>query len=202
VSKSAQRTRGDSLALPRLVASGTEIDESARAWGGDCVLLKGTDASREHLRAQLGRNPAVVHIATHVVESGERPSYGLIALSLTPQRESELVPPFEIAEWRTGAGLVVLSGCHSGEGAALPGTGLLGLTRAWLTAGAGAVIASNWSTPDSSGALFAALYRHLSARPDAGPAAALRAAQVEMIRSGGWRANPRYWGAYFAVGAR
>ena len=29
---------------------------------------------------------------------------------------------------------------------------------------------------------------------------ALRAAQTEMIRSGGWRARPRYWGAYFVVG--
>src|SRR5205814_1000335 len=107
------------------------------------------------LRAQLARNPAVVHIATHVVQSGERQPYGLLALSLTPARQSQLVPPFEIAEWRTGAGLIVLSGCHSAEGAALPGTGLLGLTRAWLTTGAGAVLASNWSTPDASGALFA-----------------------------------------------
>ena len=62
-------------------------------------------------------------MATHVLESAERPSYGLIALSLTAQRESELLPPYEIAGWRTNAGLVVLSGCHSGEGAQLPGTG-------------------------------------------------------------------------------
>ena len=33
-------------------------------------------------------------------------------------------------------GLVVLSGCHSDAGRVLPGAGLLGLTRAWLTAGA------------------------------------------------------------------
>ena len=107
-----------------------------------------------------------------------------------------------ISRTRLGAGLVVLSGCHSGEGEALPGTGLVGLTRAWLTAGARAVIASNWSTPDASGALFGALYRHLRAHPDVAPSTALRAAQLEMMRSGGWQSNPRYWGAYFAVGAR
>jgi tetratricopeptide (TPR) repeat protein len=190
------------LMLPRLVGSGVELDACARSWRGDRVLLKGAYASRDGLAEQLRRNPAVVHLATHVLESSERPSYGLIALSLTPRRESELLPPYEIAGWRTNAGLVVLSGCHSAEGAQLPGTGLLGLTRAWLMAGAHSVIGSNWATPDESGALFGALYRNLSGERRGSPAAALRAAQLEMIRSGGWRARPSYWGAYFVVGSQ
>jgi tetratricopeptide (TPR) repeat protein len=190
------------LMLPRLVGSGAELDACARSWHGERVLLKGAAASRGSLAEQLRRNPAVVHLATHVLESSERPSYGLIALSLTARRESELLPPYEIAGWRTNAGLVVLSGCHSAEGAKLPGTGLLGLTRAWLMAGAHSVIGSNWATPDESGALFGALYRNLSAERGSSPAAALRAAQLEMIRSGGWRARPSYWGAYFVVGSQ
>ncbi|MGD0774159.1 MAG: CHAT domain-containing protein [Candidatus Solibacter sp.] len=190
------------LMLPRLVGSGAELDACARNWHGERVLLKGADASRDGLREQLRRNPAVVHLATHVLESAERPSYGLIALSLTPRRESELLPPYEIAGWRTNAGLVVLSGCHSAEGAQLPGTGLLGLTRAWLMAGARSVIGSNWATPDESGALFGALYRNLSGDGGNSPSAALRAAQLEMIRSGDWRAKPSYWGAYFVVGSQ
>jgi tetratricopeptide (TPR) repeat protein len=190
------------LMLPRLVGSGAEVDACARSWRGERVLLKGAAASRDGLAEQLRRNPAVVHLATHVLESSERPSYGLIALSLTARRESELLPPFEIAGWRTNAGLVVLSGCHSAEGAQLPGTGLLGLTRAWLMAGAHSVIGSNWATPDESGALFGALYRNLSAERGGSPATALRAAQMEMIRSGGWRARPSYWGAYFVVGSQ
>jgi tetratricopeptide (TPR) repeat protein len=190
------------LMLPRLVGSGLELDACARSWRGERVLLKGAYASRDGLAEQLRRNPAVVHLATHVLESSERPSYGLIALSLTPRRESELLPPYEIAGWRTNAGLVVLSGCHSAAGAQLPGTGLLGLTRAWLMAGAHSVIGSNWATPDESGALFGALYRNLSGERRGSPAAALRAAQLEMIRSGGWRARPSYWGAYFVVGSQ
>jgi CHAT domain-containing protein len=136
------------------------------------------------------------------MESGQKPAYGLIALSLTPKRQNEMLSPFEIAGWRTAAGLIVLSGCHSAEGAALPGTGLMGLTRAWLAAGAGAVIASNWPTADAGGPMFSALYRHLRANSAAGPAAALREAQLEMIRSGDWRANSNYWGAFFVMGAR
>jgi hypothetical protein len=190
------------LMLPRLVGSGAELDACARSWSGERVLLTGAAASRAGLAEQLRRNPAVVHLATHVLESSERPSYGLIALSLTPRRESELLPPYEIAGWRTNAGLVVLSGCHSAGGAQLPGTGLLGLTRAWLMAGARSVIGSNWDTPDESGALFGALYRNLSGERGNSPAAALRAAQLEMIRSRGWRARPSYWGAYFVVGSQ
>jgi tetratricopeptide (TPR) repeat protein len=190
------------LMLPRLVGSGAELDACARSWHGERVLLKGAAASRASLTEQLHRNPAVVHLATHVLESSERPSYGLIALSLTARRENELLPPYEIAGWRTNAGLVVLSGCHSAEGAQLPGTGLLGLTRAWLMAGAHSVIGSNWGTPDESGALFGALYRNLSEERGSSPAAALRAALLEMIRSGGWRASPSYWGAYSVVGSQ
>ena len=190
------------LMLPRLVGSGAELDACARSWRGERVLLKGANASRDRLAEQLRRNPAVVHLAAHILESSERPSYGLIALSLTARRESELVPPYEIAGWRTNAGLVVLSGCHSAEGAQIPGTGLLGLTRAWLMAGAHSVIASNWATPDESGALFSALYENLSGERRSSPAAALRAAQLAMIRSGGWRAKPSYWGAYFVVGSQ
>ena len=191
---------GSALVLPRLVSSSAELDACARAWNGEHILLKGANASRRNLADQLRHNPAVVHFATRIVESSARSAYGLIALSLTNASETEVLSPLEIARWRIQAGLVVLSGCHSAAGAALPGTGLLGLTRAWLAAGAHAVVGSRWATPDEDGALFTALYGNLQAQPRADGAGALRAAQLAMIRAGGWRANPRYWGAYFVVG--
>ena len=118
----------------------------------------------------------MVHLATHVVNP-RAPVLRAVALSLTAPRESELLPPYASPAGEP-AGLVVLSGCHSAQGAQLPGTGLLGLTRAWLMAGANSVIGSNWATPDESGALFAALYRNLSGERGGSPAAALRAAQL------------------------
>jgi CHAT domain-containing protein len=191
-----------SLALPRLVASGPELDACARAWDGQRVLLKGAEASRDKLQEQIRRNPAVLHFATHFLPSDGGRISGLIALSLNPRGETELLAPEEIAHWKVNGALVVLSGCRSAQGAVLPGTGLLGLTRAWLAAGAQSVIGSRWSTPDDSGELFSALYRNLrrQAHPDA--AEALRAAQVEMISAGGWRAKPRYWGTYLTVGSQ
>jgi CHAT domain-containing protein len=196
----ASRTDAAGLVLPRLVASGAELDDCARAWDGESILLRGAGATRRNLAQQMRRNPAVVHLATHVLESPERPAVGLIALSLTDGEETELLTPFEIAHWRIDAGLVVLSGCYSAQGAALPGTGLMGLTRAWLTAGARAVVSSRWPTPDEDGPLFKALYRNLRTEHRADPGQALRIAQLEMIRSGGGHAQPRYWGAYYVIG--
>ncbi|MBZ5584163.1 MAG: CHAT domain-containing protein [Acidobacteriia bacterium] len=111
-----------------------------------------------------------------------------------------MLPPAEIAHWKIDAALVALSGCHSAAGEALPGAGLMGLTRAWIAAGARTVVASRWSMPDEQGALFGALYRKLKSQASWDSARALRAAQLEMLHTPGWRSRPRYWGAYFTVG--
>jgi len=191
-----------SLALPRLVASGPELDACARAWDGEGVLLKGAEASRAKLEEQIRRNPAVLHFATHFLPSDSGRNSGLIALSLNSRGETELLAPEEIAHWKLNGALVVLSGCRSAQGAVRPGTGLLGLTRAWLAAGARSVIGSRWSTPDDSGVLFTALYRSLRGLAHPDPSEALRAAQVEMIHTGGWRARPQYWATYLTVGSQ
>ncbi|HLK68707.1 MAG TPA: CHAT domain-containing tetratricopeptide repeat protein [Bryobacteraceae bacterium] len=196
----ASKADGDSLALPRLVGSGPELDQCSRIWQGEHLLLKGADASRQNLLEQLRRKPAIVHIATHVLASSQRPSYGLIALSMNDRNETELLQPMEISRWKIEVGLVVLSGCHSAAGATLPGSGLMGLTRAWLIAGAQSVVASHWDTPDQEGDIFRAFYASLRAQPHPDPRQALRTAQLEMIRGGSWRAESRYWGTYFVVG--
>lgn len=202
------------LALPRLVASAAELAACAGAWRGPHTLLEGAEATRGKLVEELRRKPAVIHFATHFVASAQNSAYlvfdgpqprsqagaiDLIALSLNQAGEAELLTAPEIAQWPVRAELVTLSGCHSADGAALPGAGLLGLTRAWLAAGARSVVGSLWDTPDESGELFASLYRNLSAQRVADPALALNSAQREMIRAGGWLAQPRYWGAYFVV---
>jgi CHAT domain-containing protein len=190
------------LVLPRLVGSGAEVEACARAWEGRSVLLRGRDASRNRLAEELRQDPAVVHVATHYVESAERPRYSLIALSLTPNGQTEVLSPLEVSGWHIHTGLVVLSGCHSAAGAALPGEGVLGLTRAWLAAGARSVVGSLWDTPDDEGALFGEFYRYLRVSRQLDAGAALEAAQVAMMDSGGRLSRPSYWGAYFAVASR
>jgi CHAT domain-containing protein len=191
--------------LPRLAGSGREIRACAQLWAASSSrpsLLEGAKASRETVLRSLEQRPAVVHFATHVVSSERQ--RGLIALSLLPSGDVELFSPLEIAHQRLAPHLVVLSGCSSAQGETLPGVGLMGLTRAWLAAGASTVVATRWPTPDDSGELFLRFYRQLKPwagrRPGSRPAVALQRAQVEVLKSASWRSSPHYWAAYFAVG--
>jgi CHAT domain-containing protein len=128
----------------------------------------------------------------------------MIALSLGQGGNTELVTAAEIKQWRLDGPVVALSGCSSGSADALPGEGLLGMSRAWLAAGAEAVVASLWPTPDDNGGLFVSFYRSLRRVNRDGvrstPALALQEAQLEMLRSSTWRSEPRYWAAHFVAG--
>ncbi|MGA2737877.1 MAG: CHAT domain-containing tetratricopeptide repeat protein [Bryobacteraceae bacterium] len=200
----------DDLHLARLAGSAREVAACAAAWSSSRTptLLEGAAASRQSLRAALGGHPAVLHFATHVLHSSvdrsadpsNGPRSGLIVLSLTRSGQHEVLSPVEIATWNLDGALVALSGCSSGSADALPATGLMGLTRACQAAGASAVVASHWPTPDDAGGLFLSFYRYLRAAPQDGPAVALQLAQIDMLRSRTWRSNPLYWGAYFVTG--
>jgi CHAT domain-containing protein len=79
----------------------------------------------------------------------------------------------------------------------------MGMTRAWLAAGARAVIATRWPTPDDNTELFSFFYQELNSMPNgAGKfpfARALRAAQLKQFQAGGRHSTPAQWGAYFCV---
>jgi CHAT domain-containing protein len=148
----------------------------------------------------MSTGPAVIHFGTHFIEAAQSPRYQMIALSLAASGELQFLSPLEITRSRTKAALVVLNGCRSGQAEILPAAGLMGLTRAWLVAGARAAVATHWSTPDDNGAFFISFYGHLKKHPDAGPSEALRRARLDMLRAGGWRSNPQYWATYFLLG--
>ena len=87
-----------------------------------------------------------------------------------------------------------MTGCATAPSDVRPGLGLDGLVRAWTTAGASAVVATEWEVQDSAGSsLLVSFYRHLRNAPDSTVAEAFRLAQIEMIRSG---ASQTAWAPY------
>ena len=200
------RYKGDStkheVVLPRLPATAAELDACSRAWNpARSQLLTGTNAGLTSVREALHSNPSVIHFATHVVAAPGDYSSGLIALSLDHTGAMGFLGPVEIAAYTLTPSLVVLNGCHSGQGEALPGAGLMGLTRAWIGAGAHAVLATRWDIPDEAGArIMVEFYRTLRAWPERGPAFALQQAQAEFLKSGVSGNTAQVWGAYFVLG--
>ena len=101
----------------------------------------------------------------------------------------------EILRWRTGAELVVLSGCTTGRGWEELGAGAYGLAGAFLVAGAQSVVASAWDVSDeATAALMQGFYTHLAA--GASPAAALRRARKRVVTP---QRPPFYWAAFRIV---
>lgn len=197
----------DARELSRLPGTEQEIAACSRSWqaAGNIPgpVLRGADANPETIASALQLRPSLMHFATHLIPSPENPSATLLALSLDPAAQPSFLGQEWIASRNVKASLVMMSGCHSGGAEVKPGEGLMGLTRAWLLAGARTVAATLWAIPDDA-ALTPTFYRywfdlnHLPARRRA--ARALQSSQLDMIRSTTFRSRPKYWASYFVVG--
>lgn len=144
----------------------------------------------------------IVHFATHGVLDSEHPELSGIVLSLVNERGQPIdgfLRLHEIYNLHLPAELVVLSACQTGLGKEIKGEGLIGLTRGFMYAGAKGVAASLWKVEDAATReLMERFYRHLL-KENLRPAAALRAAQIEMLNQKRWR-EPYHWAAFVLQG--
>ncbi|MEO8049327.1 MAG: CHAT domain-containing protein [Acidobacteriota bacterium] len=200
----AVSSRSSGWQLQRLVGSRNEVESSAETWtagGGAAVVLQGPQARRNAFLRRLGQRPAVIHLATHVLFPTDNRELGLIAFSLGDSRQIAAEPEFlttsEIAALRVPGALVVMTGCATGSGEARAGAGMLGLTRAWLMAGASAVISTAWPVEDNSGGIFTRFYFYLR---NHSAAEALQLSQREAAHSRTGRQGPESWASYQVTG--
>jgi CHAT domain-containing protein len=92
------------------------------------------------------------------------------------------------------ADLVTISACYGVGERAYSGEGLVGLSWAFLRAGAHNVVAALWEATDASTEqLMDKFYDELD--KGAGPDAALRAAKLSLLRGGAFH-NPFYWAPF------
>jgi hypothetical protein len=155
-------------------------------------------ASRETAMSPALGGYRVVHFATHGLLNSEHPELSGLVFSLVDNHgrpQDGFLELQDIYNLNLPVNLVVLSGCETGLGKEIKGEGLIGLTRGFMYAGSSRVVASLWSVSDQATAeLMAAFYRAME-RDKMAPAAALRAAQIEISKQDMWR-SPYYWAGF------
>lgn len=182
--------------LPRLAAAAEEARRLA-AMLPRSVPLTGADATRRQV-LDAARNSTIVHIAAHAMTNRTNPSASFIVLAGS-KADSGLLYHRDIAsdDFRA-THLVVLAGCRTAAASSAPGS-VRSLAMAFIAAGTPNVLASLWDVDDAvTSELSLRFYRHLAAEPR--PAAALRLAQLDMLRSAaaanrairGWSALQMY----------
>jgi len=183
-------TRDEARAILSLAPAGQATE--AMDFKASRTTMTGADLSRYR----------VVHLATNGVLDTDRPEISGLVLSMIDERgqpQDGFFRLHDIYDLEWAAELVVLSACQTGLGKDIRGEGLVGLTRGFMYAGSERVIASLWNINDSVTAqLMRRFYRGLFTTK-LSPAAALRAAQVEMWKQQPWQA-PYYWAAFVLHG--
>ncbi len=192
------------LRLARLPGTRDEaeaIAASARTGGVKADVWMDLGASEEKLHAANVSNYRIVHIATHGLLNVERPQFTGVVLSLVGNTSADgFLRTDEIFNLKMAPSLVMLSACETGLGKEKRGEGVMGLTRAFMYAGAPTVGVSLWSVADKSTAeLMTDFYKRFLTAGSPSRSAALRDAQLAMI-SGKKYSAPFYWAPFVLVG--
>ncbi|MEG4026482.1 CHAT domain-containing protein [Microcoleus sp. S13C4] len=137
---------------------------------------------------------SIIHLATHGLLDDVRGLGSAIAMAPSGSDDG-LLTAEEIFDMKLQASLVVLSACNTGEGR-ITGDGVIGLSRALISAGVPSVIVSLWSVPDApTSELMQSFYQNLQNNPD--KAQALRQAMLTTMKT---HPQPRNWAAFTLIG--
>ena len=192
--------------FPPLPLFGVEMKRIANHFdaGGTAVFA----GARATPAAYEGANPgkyAYIHFVSHATASRASPLDSAIILS-NPAAQNAAGSPVsayklyarEIVGYPLTARLVTISACNGSGTRAYAGEGLVGLSWAFLRAGARQVVAALWEVSDDSNPrLMDGLYKGIEEGER--PAEALREAKLEMLhsqtRDGNRFRQPFYWAA-------
>jgi len=157
------------------------------------------EAKQATATAYLSSNPeqyAYLHFVTHGTASITRPLESAVILS--PEGDAYKLYARDIVTHRLNAQLVTISACNGAGTRAYSGEGLVGLSWAFLRAGAHNVIGALWEVSDASTPqLMDAFYRELFQGKDT--ATALRDAKLTLLHSAAPDSvfkKPFYWAPF------
>jgi CHAT domain-containing protein len=155
--------------------------------------LTGANATATKFLSSQPEKFAYLHFATHGTASRLRPLESAVILS--PEGESYKLYARDVLKHPLTAYLVTISACNGAGTKSYAGEGLVGLSWAFLRAGAHNVIAGLWEVSNASTPqLMDELYKGVHAGQD--PATALRNAKLILLHSDGNYRRPFYWAPF------
>jgi len=204
---SSPQPRGERLvalapSVSNLQFTSGEVRAVAAAFGRQATAIVGPKATETWFKHVAG-DYDVIHFATHGFFNKTNPLFSGVQLEPDAQNDGRL-EVYEILGLHLRAQLVTLSACETALGSGyfteIPaGDEFVGLTRAFLSAGASTVIASLWEVNDSSTArLMQSFYRKVS---EDSPSLSLAIAQRSMLHGDIAHRHPYYWSAFVLVGS-
>jgi CHAT domain-containing protein len=140
-----------------------------------------------------------IHFVAHAVASSQVPLDSAVILSPRPGEDSFKLYAREIIQHSLRARLVTVSACYGAGTRSYNGEGLIGLSWAFLRAGARNTIGALWEVNDASTPqLMDYFYSEL--QKGRSPDVALRAAKLALIRSSKTLRKPFYWAPFQLYG--
>ncbi len=168
---------------------------------GRSAVFLGARATEESVkRSALVASARILHFAAHGLLDEQQPERSGLQLARggAASREDGLLQVREVFNLELQADLVVLSACRSGLGKEVFGEGLIGMTRAFLYAGAASIVVSLWQVDDdSTSGLMVHFYRHLLDTGDR--VEALRQAKLDLL-DGSPYSHPYFWAPFILIG--
>lgn len=175
-----------------------------------CRVISRGEATQENIRRAGDEGGyRFVHLATHGVFNERKPRYsGLVLCADSGSGDDGFLTTGEVFGLDMKCDQVVLSACSSALGERITGEGLVGLTRAFMYAGARSVVAALWEVSGQATAAFMQdFYSRLSSSEGGERAHSLAETKRRMIRdgkslgSGGVTyAHPFFWAAFTLSG--
>jgi len=191
---------GNSIApndkFPELSKAGAQMESVARHFpAAEQKIFAREQATPAAYLASTPEQFSHIHFIAHGTASRLSPLDSAIVLSKgSAEDDSFKLYARDIIRHPLRAELVTISACYSSGERSYSGEGLVGLSWAFLRAGAHNVVAALWEATDAStGQLMDKFYDELN--KGASPDTALRAAKLSLLRNSGFR-NPFYWAPF------
>jgi CHAT domain-containing protein/tetratricopeptide (TPR) repeat protein len=181
--------------LEKLPAARREAEEIARLYDSPSKVFVEKEAVKEQIVANLNETD-VINFAGHYVPNDKSPARSKLLLASSDLTIEEIMQK-QLSRPR----LLILSACDTGVEKLYNGEGMIGASRAFLASGIPLVVASQWSVDSSATADLIIKFHRYRKLKGLTTIAALRQAQIDMLRGENQQfRHPYFWASFLPIG--